>query len=184
MLGLAQREAQAALVLTITNYTADELSLTISGTFDSDTIGESPGYLALKNDWSNNVGVHTELFSGFPTITVNTITIGGIAPTTTRQGGPDTWMDNIFFDNPLGTETPILAGTVVAGSLTLSGVGLFDPTDAATLELVSGFNRPFGQDDWARLEARAGAAVDVPEPGALGILAIGLAVLARVRRRS
>ena len=68
---------QAALTLTIDNYTTDELSFTIGGTFDADTIGDQPGWLAIKNDWSNNVGVHTELFSTEPTDTVNTITIGG-----------------------------------------------------------------------------------------------------------
>lgn len=183
VLGLGLGEAQAALVLTITNYTSDELSFTISGTFDSDTVGDSPGFLALKNDWSKNIGAHTELFTSEPNVTVNAITIGGSATGAIVQDTGDTWTDAVFFASPFGSETPILAGTVVAGSITLSGLGLFDPADAATLELVSGFNRPSGHDDWARLEAGAGAVTAVPEPGTLAALAVGLAALGGLRRR-
>ena len=105
-------QAYAALTLTIDNYTTDEVTFTISGTFDADTIGDSPGYLAIKNDWSNNQGVHTEWFSTLPTATLNTITIGGQVPGTTIQNDDTfTWADNIFFANPLGTEAPIPACT-------------------------------------------------------------------------
>jgi hypothetical protein len=184
----ATSTARAALVLQVDTYTTDQLSFTISGTFDTATIGQSEGWLAIKNDWSNNVGIHTELFSTAPAILVNTITIGGVAPETFVQGSPTetmTWADNIFFANPLGTETPFAAGTAVAGSITLFAVGAFDPSDIATLELVSGFNRPLNHDDWARLEARAVGAQAVPEPATIaiwGVGAVGCALIARRRR--
>ncbi len=60
------------------------MSLSISGTFDSNTIGDLPGYLAIKNDWSNNIGVHTELFASAPSITSNTITFDGASPMRTE----------------------------------------------------------------------------------------------------
>ncbi len=149
-------QAHGALTLTIDSYTTDEITLTISGTFDADTVGDAEGYLAIKNDWSNNQGVATAWFSTSPTVSSNTITIGGLAAAIFVQDGTATWHDNVFFHNPLGTETPILAGTSVEGSITLSAAGAFNPDDAATLELVSGFVRPEGADDWARLEATAG----------------------------
>lgn len=181
-------QVQAAFILSIDNYTADELTFSIAGFFDADTIGDSEGYLALKNDWSNNRGVHTELFSSTPIVTSNTVLIGGLAPTTFLQNGTSAWMDNIYFHNPLGTENPILAGTTVAGSVTLSGVGAFNPAVTATFELVSGFVRPFGPgpgDDWARLEAGTLVAA-VPEPSSLAVFGIGACVAglgAALRRR-
>jgi len=155
-------QAHAALTLTIDSYTTDEVTLTISGTFDADTVGDSPGYLAFKNDWSNNQGVHTEWFSAQPTATLNTITIGGQVPPISIQDSVSTWSDTVFFSNPLGTEVSILAGTAVAGSITLTAAGAFNPADAATLQLVSGFVRPTGADDWARAEDGSGASSGNP----------------------
>lgn len=175
--------AQAALTLTIDNYTTNELSFSISGTFDTDSIGHSEGWLAIKNDWSNNGGIHTEMYSVDPVVTLNTIVIGGLVPTTYVQNSTDSWADNIFFSNPLGTETPFAAGTVVSGSVTLSAVGGFNPADAATLELVSGFYRPFAAgvgDDWARLEATATV---IPAPGAILLGSIGVGFVSWLRRR-
>ena len=113
-------QAHGALTLTIDSYTTDEITLTISGTFDADTVGDAEGYLAIKNDWSNNEGVATAWFSASPTVSSNTITIGGLAAAIFLQDGTATWHDNVFFHNPLGTETPILAGTSVEGSITMS----------------------------------------------------------------
>jgi len=175
--------AQAALTLTIDNYTTNELSFSISGTFDTDSIGHSEGWLAIKNDWSNNGGIHTEMYSVDPVVTLNTIAIGGLVPTTYVQNDNYSWTDNIFFENPLGSETPFAAGTVVSGSVTLAAVGGFNPADAATLELVSGFNRPFAQgvgDDWARLEATATV---IPAPGAILLGSIGVGFVSWLRRR-
>lgn len=186
VLSIATTSVHAALVLSIDTYTTDEISFSISGTFDEDTIGIFPGYLAVKNDWSNNYGVHTEWFSSFPTMTVNTILIGGVAPTLAQAQNSDirAWNDNVFFrfaDN----MAPFTAGTAVSGSITLTGVGLFDPADMATLELVSGLNftDPISSDDdWARLEARAVATVPVPAATWLfGSALLGLVATARRR---
>ena len=185
MLSLIGTSANAALVFEIDTYTTDEVSFSISGTFDADTIGIFPGYLAVKNDWSNNIGVHTEWFSGAPSITLNTIMIGGLAPTLVQaqNSGIRPWNDDIFFRFADNTAA-FTAGTAVSGSITLSGVGLFDPADMSTLELVSGldYTSPISSDDdWARLEARVSA---VPLPAAawlFGSAIIGLGVVKRKR---
>ena len=162
--------ARAAVIFTVTEFTSDTLSLTLSGTLDADTGGVQPGWLAIKNDWSNHVGVHTEFLNSIPTITVNTIVIGGVAPLTTdiQNGASDAFADSIVFQNPNGSGLPLFAGTSIAGTLTLSGAGAFSPT--AGLELLSGFG---ATGDWARLEAAA-----VPEPTTALLLAGGLAGLA------
>jgi hypothetical protein len=180
--------ANAALTLTIDSYTTDEITFSISGTFDADTIGESPGYLAIKNNWSNNQGVNTQWFTSQPIVTSNTILIGGSSPVTSVQDGTATWQDNVFFDNPLGTDTPIAAGTAVSGSVTLTAAGAFNPADAATLQLISGFSRPIGAEDWVRLEAGGTPvtptpAVAVPTTSTYGLLfmVFGLVVVAMRR---
>ncbi|MFK7765753.1 MAG: PEP-CTERM sorting domain-containing protein [Mariniblastus sp.] len=172
--------SHAELVLKVDTYTTDVLKFSISGTFETDTIGDSEGYLALKNDWTNNFGIHTELFSSMPTIASNTILIGGIAPSTTLQNSNESWADNLYFVNPLGSEVPILAGTIVSGSVTLAGIGAFDPSINSKLELVSGFVRPAGMEDWARFEA---SITGVPEPTSFLMFGVGMATIT-FRRRS
>jgi len=168
---LISSTSHAALVFTIDTYTTDQLSFTLGGTFDAATIGDQPGWLAIKNDWSNNQGVHTEMFAGLPTISLNTILVGGLAPSTSVQNSSSEWMDDILFANPLGTSNAIAAGTTVSGSLTLLGLGIFDPTDEATLELLSGFDNSVR--DWVRLEASTLASV-VPIPAAVWLFGTAL----------
>lgn len=167
---VCSNSANATLMLVIDNYTTDELSFTISGTFDADTIGggaasASPGYLAIKNDWSNNVGVHTELFSDAVFITSNTLTIGTHSLNhfvVTTDSLP--WADT-FFSTVSPVSTILTAGTPVSGSVTLSGTGAIDPAHAATLQLVSTYisaTGPGSPGHWARLEANAVSAVPVP----------------------
>ena len=185
---LISSTSHATLVLTIDTYTTDELSLTLSGSFDLDTVGDRPGFLAIKNNWSNNFGFHTEIFSRAPAITVNTILIDGTAPSGVFiQNDNSTWMDVIFFDNPIFDsvtgDTAFTAGTIVSGSLTLTGLGIFDPTDEATLELVSGFDN--NAVDWARSEAGTMAVSPVPVPAALwlfGTALIGLVGFGKRRK--
>lgn len=180
---LSQGVANAALTLTVNSLTADELSLTIGGVLDSDVVGDQRGWLAIKNSWSTNVGNPTEFFSYVPVVTLNTISIGGMLVSGTEiQNGTSPWQDSILFPNPNGGQfATILAGTVVAGSLVLSGVGAFDPS--ASLELVSGFNNV--NQDWVRLEAFATS--PVPEPAALPLVLFGtlaVAALSFFRRRA
>jgi len=185
VLCLASASANASLVLLINTYTTDEVSFTISGTFDANTIGIFPGYLAIKNDWSNNIGVHTEWFSGTPAITVNTILIGGVAPSLTlvQDDAGSAWNDDLLFIPPAGNAVAITAGTSVSGSVTLSGVGFFNPADLATLELVSGLNftsPSSNDDDWARLEASASV---VPIPPAAWLFGSTLGLMGVMRRK-
>ena len=175
----------AALVFSIDNYTTDELSFTISGAFDTDTIGFSPGHLAIKNDWSNNGGSHTEMFATTPLVTHNSIEIGGSTPLFYVQNGTFPWNDDIVFSNTLGVSNPFLAGTTVSGSMTLSGAGAFDPANASTLELLSGFSTPYAEglgNDWSRLEASAQVA-PVPLPASIWFLGAGLVWLTGKRRK-
>lgn len=143
--------ANAALTLTIDSYTTDEITFSISGTLDATTIGTEPGYMGVKNDWSNNVGVHTEWFSADPSVTSNLL-VGGISVTDygIQNDASNGWNDNFWFANPTGGPTAaIAAGTVISGSVTLSQAGAFNPADEATLQLVSGFST----NQWVRLEA-------------------------------
>ena len=170
--------ADAALIFIVDNYTTDELSFTIGGSLDADTTGVSPGYLAIKNDYSNNFGVHTEFIddASTPTVTLNTILIGGIAPSDifVRHDQPWGWADFIHIANPFGIGDIITAGTVVSGSLTVSAVGGFDPTDFSTLELVSGFDF----FNLSRFEAAA-----VPIPASAWLFGSALTFLGWMRRR-
>jgi hypothetical protein len=186
MLSLISASANASLVFLINTYTTDQVSFSISGTFDADTIGIFPGYLAVKNDWSNNIGVHTEWFSGTPAITVNSILIGGLPPSLTQaqDNSSNAWNDDVFFINAVNNTVPFTAGTTVSGSITLSGVGLFNPADLATLELVSGLNFTSpsdGNDDWARLEASAQSVI--PLPAAVWLFGSALGVMGVMRRK-
>ena len=175
-LSVVSNSANAALVLTIDTYTTDELSFTISGTFDADTIGNQPGLLAIKNDWSNNIGVHTELFAS--TISATNNSISGISGISINDG--DTQGDGIHFAQfGIGSTTPFTMGTAIIGSITLSGIGAFDPADVATLQLVSGFN--FATQDWVRLEANAVSAV--PVPAAVWLMGSAIAGLFGFSRR-
>jgi hypothetical protein len=70
------------------------------------------------------------------------------------------------------------AGTTVSGTLTLSGAGMFVPANLNNLQLVSGFTRPAGHDDWQRLEASAA----IPEPATAMILALGGGLIGLYRR--
>ena len=175
-LSVSTNSANAALVLTIDTYTIDELSFTISGTFDADTIGTQPGKLAIKNDWSNNLGVNTDLFAS--TITATNNSISGIGGISINDG--HTWGDGIHFGQfGLGGSAPFTMGTAINGSITLSGTGAFDPADAATLQLVSGFNS--ATQDWTRLEANAVSAV--PVPAAVWLMGSAIAGLFGFSRR-
>ena len=179
MLIASTQLANAALILTIDNYTADELAFSISGIFDSDTVGQVPGYLALKNDWSGNIGMPTELFMDTPAVILNTIQIGGIGVGLSLGNSVAPFNDSVWFINPNGgPSAPIAANTTVTGSVVLSAVGAFDPFDAATLELVSGWN-PSGSNDWVRLEAIAA----VPVPAAAWLFGSALGLLGFARHR-
>ncbi len=159
------------LTLTIDEYTTDRLSFTVSGSLATDTTGTWEGWLAIKNDWSGNVGVHTELFSSTPSITSQNITIGGTSVNAVVGNGSQAYNDSIYWQNPLGFTNPISALTVVNGSVTLEGSGAFDPVNNPALHLVSGINlTPY---DWARLEAVGSA---IPEPSTYAVL-IGSLVL-------
>lgn len=169
-------QVHAGLIFTIDSYTSSALQFSISGTFDADTTGDLPGYLAIKNDWSNNVGVHTELFGGAlnPSIVTNTISIGGVAPPTFAQNGSLEFLDSLFFRNVAGEGVAFTAGTTVTGSVTLLGAfGTFDPADGATLQLVSGRNDASGTNDWVRWEGGAALSAAVPEPSSLALLGLG-----------
>ena len=181
LLSVSTKPANAVLTLVIDNYTTDELSFTINGAFDADTISDSstPGYLAIKNDWLLNEGTHTDLFSSTPMLTNNTITIGGVSPGHVVNNFGWDWADSFYYRNISGVENAFTAGTIVSGSVTLSGTGMFDPADAVSLQLVSGFSTT--SSDWVRLEANAVSAV--PVPAAVWLMGSALVGLTGFSRR-
>jgi hypothetical protein len=161
--------SQAALTLTIDSLTTDQLTFSISGTFDT---APNETWLAVKNDWSNNQGYHTEMFSGAPTVSFNSLLINGVSASPNIASGSETWGDSIYFSGTMQ------AGTAVSGTITLTGAGMFIPANLGNLQLVSGFTRPVGHDDWARLESSS----SIPEPATALILGLGGALIALYRR--
>jgi hypothetical protein len=112
--------------------------------------------------------------------------IGGLPPSLTQaqDNSSNAWNDDVFFINAVNNTVPFTAGTTVSGSITLSGVGLFNPADLATLELVSGLNFTSpsdGNDDWARLEASAQSVI--PLPAAVWLFGSALGVMGVMRRK-
>lgn len=161
-------KAMGALVLTIDNYTTSEVTLSISGSFDADVIGDQRQWLAVKSDWLNNKGINTEWFTSSPTITNTTVAFDGGSAADASLDSANSWGDSVYWDAGID----ILAGTVVSGSVTLGGS--FLPADQVSLDLVSGYSL----GSWVRLEAAA-----VPEPATIGTALFGMAGLALGYRR-
>jgi len=132
--------SQAALVFTIDNMTTEEFAFTINGTFDEDTTGFTPGVLAIRNDWTNNPGIHTDFFDGIPSLSNSTLEIDGTLIETNYASYSGSGSDSIWIANPLGSGIKFTAGTTVSGSMTLFGgySSAFHPSQASNLELVSG----------------------------------------------
>ncbi|MEJ6829234.1 MAG: PEP-CTERM sorting domain-containing protein [Akkermansiaceae bacterium] len=179
-------QAFGALVLNIDEATNDLLTITISGTFDETTVGNLPGYLALKRDWTGNEGVNTEFFLSTPTIALNTVMIDSKTPSTAISVGNFSYGDSFLFRNTDGggndvTDTAFAAGTTVSGTVTFTGTGIIDPTVVGELQLVSGFNtgNTGTSSDFARLEAVAS-----PEPSSTFLLGIGALAIGLIRRRT
>lgn len=176
------------LTMTIDSYTTDSVTISISGTFDAQTIGAQPGWLAVKKSWETNQGVNTDWWSTTPTITANTIAFDGVAASTTTISNGASYGDDIAFRYVDPATTPIPAGTAVTGSFTLTQAGAFNPADANLLQLVSGYD-PAGASSarYKRLEFKFSSST-VPEPSAFALLGLGSVafgfVAARRRRRS
>jgi len=100
-------------------------------------------------------------------------------------------MDSIYIRNSDGIATPFYAGTTVSGSMAFSSVShAFDPSQAGSIELLSGYKQWFGIDpdnslygpvDWARLEATTQVA-PVPLPASVWLLGAGLLTLLKAKR--
>ena len=178
-------QAFGALVLNIDEATNDLLTITISGTFDETTVGNLPGYLALKRNWTGNEGVNTEFFLSTPTI-AHDVMIDSKSPSTAISVGNFSYGDSFLFRNTDGggndvTGTAFAAGTTVSGTVTFTGTGIIDPTVVGELQLVSGFNtgNTGTSSDFARLEAVAS-----PEPSSTFLLGIGALAIGLIRRRT
>jgi len=173
--------AYASLVLTIDNYTHNKLAFTISGTFDTDTIGDNPGCFAVKNDWTASLGSHTELWTNDPSVVSISLTIDSIPVSVSDYSLSDTsWAydDSFRVVNTAGINTPFAAGTAVSGSVLLAGSNFFNPVANNSVQLVSGYLLTHA--DWARLEANA---TFVPIPGAVWLLGSGLIGIVGIRRK-
>lgn len=173
---LLSASAHAALTLNVTTFTADELTLSISGTFDTDVGGDQQFWLAINRDWVNTEGSNFDwiadsldfgAISATPGLTVieDSITFNGAAPTASVVAASgQNWGDSIYWQS----SSEILAGTTVTGSLSVTGIDIFDPT-AGNFQLVSGLD--LADATWNRLES-----APVPIPAGVWLLgsAIGL----------
>ena len=178
---LACAQADAGLVMTIDSYTADSVTISISGTFDADTIGDKPGWMAIKKDWETSPNTNTDWFAGsitVPTISSNTIAFDSVAANTTLASNGTGYGDDVAWRPTATADTAIAAGTVVSGSITLSGTGMFDPADASSLQLVSGYSNAGVQ--YQRLEFKFST---VPEPSFALVGLVGTAAVVAIRRR-
>ena len=153
---ITQLTLYGAVTMTITEYTENRVSITFSGTFDSDVVS----YLALKNDWSNNIGTQTDWFYAGNTqdlIETNTVAINGTPiGVPTIQDGLNNHNDSIHWNISGGTANTgsTISGTLVLNYLYSASQGnQFDPNDASTLQLVSGWDST--PNDWATLQANA-----------------------------
>ncbi|MFC1747483.1 hypothetical protein ACFL2V_01610 [Pseudomonadota bacterium] len=192
-------------MLTVDEMTTDTFTFSISGTFDEDSgtgtgLPIDAGVLAIKHDWSNNFGVHTNfIFGTGADIISNTISVNGMLVDlfVGSDGAEHSSHDAIYFENPLeGASDSIAftAGSVVSGSATLELVGGFDPILASGLELLSGYGMKYNgagtvqpwSYDWMRLEATAQVmtpSTAVPVPSTL-LLMIGAGLLLLVTGRA
>jgi hypothetical protein len=172
LLTCTSNKASAGLILTIDTLTNSEFSFTISGAFDQDVIGDQKNWLAIKYDWANNYGVHTEWVGSFGTYTGALYFDGALAGQTLGAFNAN-YTDSIYWSS----ASNILAGTTVNATYSFTG-GSYQSVDENKLQLVSGFDNPVS--DWARLEADANS-TDVPEPSTLAIFALGMIGLASRR---
>ena len=186
--------ASASLMLTVNRFTTDELSVSISGTFDTDVSGEGRYWLALKSNYTNNDGINVDwiadsigftLIDNAPNLTVieNSVEFDGSTPfSSTVAATGENWGDSFYWR----AGFDILAGTSVSGTLHVSGANIFNPT-GASLQLASGFDFNGADLSWNRLEAVGDVGAAVPEPATLALVGAGLAglgVAARRRRKS
>ena len=183
--------AHSALSLVVSDFTPDSITVSISGSFDSDVAGDQRYIVAIKPDWSSNDGAVVDWIDGVVTdrrgnpqgwglLGDSSLTLQ--ANTLAFEGWPflqfsvalseTSWGDSIYISTGGGS---ILAGTAVSGSFTVSGAGAFDPSAVGEFELVSGFDE--SDRSWNRLEAR------VPEPSISFMLGVGAAVFLTLRSR-
>lgn len=179
------REAGAALTLTINEFNSNRFSATLGGYFDADTIGDQLEWLAIKANSSLNNGQNVPWVSnsvGFaefnenPAITIvtDTVVFSGLSITEKDiAANGQRWGDSIYFR----TSGPIIAGTLVSGTITIDGAGIFSPGGVQTFQLVSGFDD--AKMDFKRVEA----SVQVPEPSSSLFLLLEVSSLFRHRRR-
>jgi hypothetical protein len=164
--GVVVSDAHASLTFTINTLTTNEFSFTLAGTFDADVIGHQTQWLAIKNDWSNNVGQNTDWIAEYIgwefledtslTVIENSVTFNGSpAASSVVSASGQTWGDSFHFNAGFG----ILAGTVVAGTLTVTGTNAFNPLSATNLQLLSGYDN--ANQEWVRLESLDGGCLAV-----------------------
>lgn len=165
--GLAA-SANAQLSLTINEYTANTLSFTISGTVETDAIGDQRQWIAVKPNWSTNYGVNvpwvadsvgfTSISNSPFTVIENSIRIDGLAPTQSNVAASgQTWGDSFYFSH----SGNLTAGTPVTGTLSVALNGAFDALPVSDFELLTGFDNAAG--DWSRIETDAGDPCDAAD---------------------
>lgn len=186
--------ANAGLIFTVDTLTSDEFTFSISGSLDSDPL-DGRGWLAIKNDWSNNIGIHTEFINSSLTTSSGGLFLGAVELDMWLENGSENFNDSIYWKLALPAPDPslpatkvcvamvgdppcppIYAGLAFSGTVSFYGIGAFDPSARETLELVSGYDN--ATQDWTRLEAANSGVVSAPGPSTLAIFALGMLGLA------
>ncbi len=175
---LAAGIAQAALILTIDEFTNTGLTLTLGGTFDADSVGVAtglPGYIAIKANFATTKGVAFNWFGSDVALDSGSILKNGTAINAVQIMNSSDQSDSMYTWNTPGSYTSFKAGDALSGTLVFSGT--FDTSVVNSIDLISGIDKTSG-NAWNRLEATS----VIPEPSVLALVGVFGAGVFGIRR--
>jgi hypothetical protein len=165
--------ADAAITLTITEFTTTKFTVTVSGTLDVDAAtGTNPSAFVI----SLNKFVSTPFYSGTPVEIFNTLSTSHPNPTNAGMFDGNAGKYGLVFS--YDSTFPQFAGSVFSGSASFSGnftPGAANPQD---FQLWSGYNPAATNPVFSVFHAQA-----VPEPASIVLLGAGFVGFVTRRRR-